>query len=278
MANLNTPAILLRRIEFGDYDLIVTLFTRTQGKTSAIAKSAKKSVKRFPGVLEPFSRLNVVMARGRGKGLPVLQEASLEDPFFKIRENIVKTAYASYWAELIYLWMAEGEPQEALYRLTLHVLDELNSGKTTVEVLSILFQMRFLSLAGFRPNFDHCHACKTCLDQIRHDCVFSDPSKGGIVCPTCGIPGNGSLKISKGTLKQLMWTDSGDLERAARVRFTPTAIAEGLNFLEAFVPFHIGKSPKSLKVLKSIRKTMNHENGGRQRIKIDSKEKRVGMV
>jgi DNA repair protein RecO (recombination protein O) len=274
MANLNTPAILLRRIDFGDYDLIVTLFTRTQGKTSVIAKSAKKSVKRFPGVLEPFSRLNVVMARGRGKGLPVLQEASLEDPFFKIRENIVKTAYASYWSELIYLWMAEGEPQEALYRLTLHVLAELDRGNTPVEVLSILFQMRFLSLAGFRPNFDHCHACKTCLDQIRHDCVFSDPSRGGIACPTCGVPTNGRLKISKGTLKQLMWTDSGDLERAARVRFTPLAITEGLNFLEAFVPFHIGKSPKSLKVLRSIRNTVNPRNRGRQRIKIDPTEKR----
>lgn len=260
MASLSTPAILLRRIEYGDYDLIVTLFTLAQGKTSAIAKSAKKSVKRFPGVLEPFSRLNVVLAQRRGKGMPVLQEASLEDPFFKIREDIIKTAYASYWAELIYLWMAEGEPQEALYRLTLHVLTELNRGETPVEVLSILFQMRFLSLAGFRPNFDHCHACKTCLDQIRDSSVVSDPCKGGIACPTCGIPINGRLKISKGTLKQLMWTDTGNLERAARVRFTTAAISEGLKFLEAFVPFHIGKSPKSLKVLGAVR----HSIGGRK--------------
>ncbi len=264
MASLSTPAILLRRIEFGDYDLIVTLFTQAQGKTSAIAKSAKKSTKRFPGVLEPFSRLSVVLSQGRGKGLPVLQEASLEDPFFKIREDIIKTAYASYWAELIYLWMADGEPQELLYRLTSHVLAELNRGETPVEVLSILFQMRFLSLAGFRPNFDHCHACKTCLDQIRHASVVSDPSKGGIACPSCGIPTHGQLKISKGTLKQLMWTDTGDLERAARIRFAPTAISEGLTFLETFVPFHMGKSPKSLKVLEAVRQSINgrkiHDN------------------
>ncbi len=257
MTSLTTSAILLRRIEFGDYDLIVTLFTRTQGKTSAIAKSAKKSVKRFAGVLEPFSLLDVVLAKGRGKGMPVLQEASLEDPFFKIREDIIKTAYASYWAELIYLWMAEGETQESLYELTLHVLAELNRGVTPVEVLSILFQMRFLSLAGFRPNFDHCHACKTCLDQIQDTSVVSDPSKGGIVCPSCGVPTNGRLKISKGTLKQLIWTDTGDMQRAARVRFTPTAIAEGLEFLETFVPFHIGKHPKSLKVLRAVRHTIN---------------------
>lgn len=260
MANQTTPAILLRRIEFGDYDLIVTLFTLSQGKTSAIAKSAKKSIKRFPGVLEPFSLLNVVLTQGRRKGMPVLQEASLEDPFFKIREDIIKTAYASYWAELICLWMAEGEAQAPLYRLIWHVLSELNRGRTPVEVLSILFQMRFLSLAGFRPNFDHCHACKTCLDQIRYASVVSAPSKGGIACPTCGYPADDRLEISKGTLKQLMWTDTGDLERAARGRFTPAAIVEGLNFLETFVPFHIGKSPKSLKVLRTVRNSMGSKN------------------
>ena len=257
MGSLSTPAILLRRIEYGDYDLIVTLFTLDKGKTSAIAKAAKKSVKRFPGVLEPFSRLHVVLAKGRGKGMPVLQEASLEEPFFKIREDIIKTAYASYWSELIYLWMAEDEPLEALYQLILHVLAELNRGRTPVEVLSILFQMRFLSLAGFKPNFDHCHTCKTCLDQIRHAMVVSDPSKGGITCPTCMCSPNGRMKISKGTLKQLMWTDAGNLEQAARIRFTTAALTEGLTFLESFVPYHIGKSPKSLKVLKSIRNRIN---------------------
>jgi DNA repair protein RecO (recombination protein O) len=256
MTNQSTSAILLRRIEFGDYDLIVTLFTQDQGKTSAIAKSAKKSVKRFPGVLEPFSLLNVVLTQG--KGMPVLKEASLEEPYFKIREDILKTAYASYWAELIYLWMAEGEPQEVLYRLMAHVLSELNRGEIRVEMLSILFQMRFLSLAGFRPNFDHCHACKTGLDQIQCSSVVADPTKGGIVCPTCGGVAGDRQRLSKGTLKQLMWTDSVDLERAARVRFTPTAMAEGVAFLESFVPFHIGKTPKSLKVLRSIRKTLEN--------------------
>jgi DNA repair protein RecO (recombination protein O) len=256
MASLSTPAILLRRIEYGDFDLIVTLFTTAQGKISAIAKSAKKSVKRFPGVLEPFSRLEVVVAQRKKTGLPVLQEASLEDPFFNIREDIIKTAYASYWTELIYLWMAEGEPQDALYRLILHVLTELDRGRTPVEVLSILFQMRFLTLAGFRPNVDHCHVCKIHLDRIRQSSVIPDPAKGGIVCPDCGISPDGRLRISKGTLKQLMWIDTEDLERAARIRFTPSAIADGLNFLETFVPYHIGKSPKSLKVLRSVRRML----------------------
>ena len=256
MTTLSTSAIVLRRIDFGDYDLIVTLFTPTQGKTSAIAKSAKKSVKRFPGILEPFSLLNVVLTRGKRNGMPVLQEASLEDPFFKIREDILKTTYASYWCELIYLWMAEGEPQSTLYRLMHHVLRELDRGEIRVEILSILFQMRFLSLAGFRPNFEHCHACKIDLDRIRHASVVAAPARGGVACPSCGGSAAEQPTISKGTLKQLLWTDSEDFERASRLRFTPAALAEGMGFLESFVPYHIGKSPKSLKVLRSVRRVM----------------------
>ena len=143
---------MLRRIDFNDYDLIITFFTLNRGKISVIAKYAKKSTKRFSGILEIFSVLEVVYASSRGKGLPVLKEAVLKQPFSKIRTDIKKTAYASYWAELINEWMVEGERQVQLYELLRHVLVELNIGKTSEEALSILFQMRFAIMCGLGPN------------------------------------------------------------------------------------------------------------------------------
>ena len=70
MPLISTPAIMLRRIEFGDNDLICTFFSLQQGKVSLIAKSAKKSTKRFSGILELFCLLQVVYNTGRTKGLP----------------------------------------------------------------------------------------------------------------------------------------------------------------------------------------------------------------
>ena len=43
--------------------------------SSVIAKAAKKSVKRFGGILELFTALEAVIKPGRGKGLPVLMTA-----------------------------------------------------------------------------------------------------------------------------------------------------------------------------------------------------------
>jgi len=80
MPILSTPAILLRRIDYGDYDLIITLLTFDAGKISVIAKSAKKSIKRFSGVLELFSVLNVILQNEPAQRSSCFAGGSLEIP------------------------------------------------------------------------------------------------------------------------------------------------------------------------------------------------------
>jgi len=244
---------MLRRIEFGDYDIIITFFTLNQGKVSVIAKSAKKSTKRFSGILELFSALDIVYGSARGKGLPVLQEAVLKQPFLKIRVDIKKTAYASYWAELINEWMEKSEKQPKLYYLLKYVLGELDFGNTPEAVLSILFQMRFMAISGHSPNLKQCSICKTHLEEIKEGSIVFDLARGGLVCDNCSHNISKRIVLSKGTIKQLLWIEKGDLTKAKRIRFAPQASNEGLEFLEAFVPYHLGKEPKSLKFLRQIR-------------------------
>ena len=253
MPAFSTPAILLRRVEYGDYDLILTFFSLERGKISLIAKAAKKSTKRFGGILQLFSMLEIVGTAGRGKGLPVLQEAALKQPFSEIRADVQKTAYASYWAELIYDWIPDNERQIELFFLFRHVLEALDNGGSPVEGLSILFQMRLLGLSGHSPNLANCCRCQTSLEAIKHDKLFFDIARGGITCRSCGATAVGGLGLSKGTVKQLIWVGSGDLAKASRIRFSSLTIKEALGLLEAFVPYHLGKQPRSLKFLRQIR-------------------------
>ncbi len=260
----STPAIIIRRINFGDHDVIITLFTLEKGKLTVIAKSAKKSAKRFAGILDLFSVLEVVCKPGRGK-LPVLQEAVLKHPFEKIRCNINKAAYACYWAELINEWVEENEKYDRLYSLFYYVLEELDAGRRQDEALSILFQMRLMSISGFSPNLSYCCGCGIEMENMKRNRVIFDLVRGGLVCEKCssslisepiaryGKTGGQSRKyLSKGTIKQLLWVENGNLEKAGRVRFTSQSLKEGLEFLEAFVPYHLGKSPRSLTFLHKI--------------------------
>jgi len=234
--------------------VIVTFFSLNSGKISAIAKSAKKSAKRFSGVLELFSVLSIVYGSARGKGLPVLQEATVVKPFSKIRSDIQKTAYASYWAEMVHEWMADGEKQKDLYRLFVHVMDRLDAGQMPASALSVLFQVRFFGLTGYSPNVSRCAACHTPVEDITDAPVAFDLRRGGILCRRCAPGLAGDIRLHIGTLKQLGWIQRGGLDQAGRIRLDARAIQEGLALLEAFGPYHFGKIPKSLTFLQQIRR------------------------
>ena len=253
MPVFSTPAILLRRLDYGDFDVIITFFTLKNGKLTLIAKSAKKSTKRFGGVLELFSILELVASTGRRKGLPVLQEAVLKEPFSQIRADFRKTAYASYWAELIYNWMEDNFRQEALYSLFAHVLSELDRGQTPGAALNVLFQMRFLNLSGYGPHLTACSKCRKELDSISQPKIMLDLKGGGILCGACSSRSATDISLARGTIKQLLWVESGDLAKATRMKFTPAALKESTRFLEEFASFHLGKQPRSLKFLRQVR-------------------------
>lgn len=255
MSSFSTPAIILRRIEYGDHDLIISFMTLNKGKISAIAKSAKKSTKRFGGILEPFSVIEGVFTTGKTRrgGLPILQEAALKYPFSMIRSNFLKTAYASYWAELIDEWMEEAQYQSDVYHLMCYSLKELDSGKTPEAALSVLFQMRFIAISGYGPNLTLCSICKKKLEKIRAPVLRFDIKRGGLVCDTCKSQTTSMLSLSRSTIKQLLWIESGSLDKARKIRLDKNAAKEGLDFLEIFVPYHLGKSPRSLRFLNQMR-------------------------
>lgn len=253
MTHITSPAIVLRRRDFGDFDLILTVLTPEYGVRTLIAKSAKKSTRRFPGILEPFAGLTVVFRKSRGKGMPVLEEATLVNSFGDARSDIVKTAYASYWAELITLWLEEGQSRPQLFHLLEFVLGQLARNEAPPELLSLLFQMRFVGQEGLRPVLEQCACCQTQVDEIEQNYFCIDLKQGGIVCNACPSVHSQRLHVGKGTVKQLLWMAEGDFSKSLRIRFSVTALAEANLFLEAFVPYHIGKVPKSLNFLRQLR-------------------------
>lgn len=255
MPDFSTDAVLLRKIEYGDHDLIITFLTRSHGKVTVMAKNAKKSVRRFSGALDLFS-LNHIQCtfpkKNRGALINLVQ-TELSNGFPNIRYDVFKTAYASYWAELLHFWLEETKPQPDLYDLLVFSLDMIDRSDIRKEVLSLLFQIRFMSISGFTPNIEVCDNCRRPVDDIVSKTVRFDFREGRIICPGCKPSGAG-VNVSKGTLKQLFWLNNTDVQRAERIRLSSFAIGEGQKLLESFIPFHIGREFKSLTFLKRLRR------------------------
>ncbi len=253
MTQLSSKAVMLRSIDYGDYDLIVTFFTLTMGKISVIVKYAKKSRKRFAGLLEPFYFLNIVVSGSdKKKSMPVLKEAELAAPFSDITGDIKKTSYAAYWTEIINVWLEEKSRQTELFHLYFDTLNMLNYSALDAESLNLLFQIRFADIAGLKPNLEVCSDCGKKLDDIKDVRFFFDIKKGGIVCNNCSSGLESSVSISKGTIKQLLWAEKKDIKKAFRIKFTDYALKEGCGLLERFICYYLGKDLKSLNFLKTI--------------------------
>ncbi len=261
MVDFSTDAILLRKTEYGDHDLIITFLTRDRGKLCVMAKNAKQSVRRFSGALDLFSANHIQAAfpKKNKNGMIILTQSTLDNGFANIRYDVFKTGYACYWVEMITLWLEEGKPQKALFDLLYCSLGLLDKSELRTEVAGLLFQIRFMSLSGFSPNLECCDSCGTFLDRMLGSRLWFDFKEGRIICSQCGRRGvnlKSGMQVSKGTLKQLSWINTNDMDRADRIRFSPNAIKEGEILLESFIPFHIGRSFKSLGFLRRMRRDL----------------------
>lgn len=263
MLTQTTSGILLRRQAYGDDDLIVSLLTLAEGKATMIAKNARKSRKRFSGILELFSEIGLVSGLPKKGGLPVLKEAWLIRPFAAIRGDLEKTAYASYWTELVHAWLEEGKAQEGIYHLLRYSLSTLDQGGVPAAA-SIIFQVCFLKFSGLSPDFSRCSRCARPLDQLSGERQGFDLAKGTLLCQNCNPGPVLPYPLSRGTIKQLVWIQSSRPANIGRLKISRAAARESIALLEAFVPYHLGREPKSLKFLNHIRarRRVQAGNGG----------------
>jgi DNA repair protein RecO (recombination protein O) len=182
----------------------------------------------------------------------MLREAAITHPFCRIRSDFQKTAYASYFAEILNNWMEPDVSQPRAFELLYQVLDRLDRSELPDELLSIVFQMTLLVISGFSPDFSACCRCRAQMDAAGPP-IGIRFSAGGLICSACHAAAAPVGTLSRGTIRQLEWMGCGNWNKIVRARFSARAVQESLDFLEAFVPYHLGKTPRSLAVLRQIR-------------------------
>ena len=85
-----TRALVLKRVAYGESDLVVTLLTEELGRVSALARGARASQKRFGGSLEPMHTLRVRLDDRPRAELSVLRESSIDVPRTRLAIDLDK--------------------------------------------------------------------------------------------------------------------------------------------------------------------------------------------
>lgn len=183
--SLVTEALVLRVVPYRDADLIVTLFTRAYGKISAIARSARKSKKRFGAALSILTLSRVELRRRPSAEMWTLTSAETLRSFAGLAVDLAGFAHASYGIELVRELTAAEQVEEQVLDLLVELFATLEEKGALVSVLRA-FELHLLALIGLAPVLDRCVRCGREADaSLEEEGLFLDPVRGGVVCRSC---------------------------------------------------------------------------------------------
>lgn len=192
-----SQAIVLRRIDFGEADRILTLFTSGEGKVKAVAKGVRRTVSKSGGHLELFAHSDLLLSQGHD--LDVVTQAETIRSFRPVREDLLRAAYAYYLAELVDALTEQRQANPQLFQVLLQALTALEDA-TDVRVVVVHFVLNALEATGFRPQLSE---CVTCRKPIEPELNTFDRVLGGALCPRCSPAAPNTTVMAVNVLKLL---------------------------------------------------------------------------
>lgn len=252
MGIYKAEVIVLRSMVYKEADRILTLFTRGDGKVSAIARGVRKTTSRLRGAVQLFSHTHLVLYSGRS--LDTVSQGDAEEQFSYLEQDLERFSTASYCAELIDRLTQAREPQPKVFFLILSALRALKQGNP--ELIARVFELKLLDVLGYRPSLTECvvgnHPFSIDTgEQLKQ--VWFSIEEGGVVCPACAENCEGVRSFSPATLGVLDYFLRAPLEQAIKAKITPHVLRELASLLQGFLTYYGDVRPRSRSFLDAFR-------------------------
>jgi DNA repair protein RecO (recombination protein O) len=250
-----TEAFVLKRMDFGEADRILTLLTPRGGKIRAIAKGVRRTTSRLSGHLELFTRSNLLLARGRD--LDIITQSEACERFDHLRDHLWHGAQAFYVVELVDRFLEDAGEHAGIYHLLLDTFRRLDQQAVVASTGSSVagdtalvvryFEIHLLGHLGYRPAFHHCASCGKRLEPVENG---FNAALGGAVCPDCIRYAQRPLSLP--ALKVLRLLQTTEWDALPHLRLGPGLQSELEQILYLLIRYHLEHDLKSLNFLQML--------------------------
>jgi DNA repair protein RecO (recombination protein O) len=172
-----SEAIVLRTYPLREADLLVTLFTRAEGKVHGVARSAKKSKRRFGGALEPLTYVRAFYDMRERQELSRLDACEVLESPLATEVTYARAVALAHVAELLDELLPDHEANDAIFRLALSVLHVLTGSDVWMAIT--YFELWMTRLVGFLPELTECVVCGRNLNGSR---AYFHALADGLMC------------------------------------------------------------------------------------------------
>ena len=166
MPTVTTEGLILKRVNFGEADRVLTVLTDRYGKISVIARGVRKITSRRAGNIEVLNRVKLHLFKGKSY---TLTEAESIETFQAIKDNLTLSTYAFHILELIHRLVPEEQRNPYIYALVLETLELLRSSPRQIFIRA--FEVKLLQRLGFwdvRALGDMQEEIKALLEKLQN--------------------------------------------------------------------------------------------------------------
>ena len=249
---LTIQGLVLRVTAYNDYDALLTVLSRDQGKLTLKARGLrrKNSPLAAPCQLLAYAEFTLFEYRG----MYTINEAHSMELFQPLRKDLQKLSLATYFAQVAELISQEDMPNPDLLSLLLNSLFAMSSLDLPETQVKAAFELRCACLAGYTPDLYGCHRCGcTTCDRF-------DISEGYLECSTCRRPGEGGIHmpVTPGVLDAMRYICSCESKRLFSFSAGTDTIALLSNITESYLSTQLERGFSSLDFYKSLEEPIDY--------------------
>jgi len=193
-----SEAFVLRTYPLREADLVVSFFTRDQGKLRGVARRARRPKSAFGAGLERLSHVRVAYYQRETRELVNLDSCELIRSQFELVSDYAAGVALDYIAEICEHLLPPEESNDKFFRLVTAVLDSVHQSadrQAAVWRAVTYFSLWAVRLSGWLPALDACLACGSALEHT--DRAFFSRVRTGLICDHCRrASGGGSWELT----------------------------------------------------------------------------------
>ncbi len=231
----SSEAVVLRTYPLREADLLVTLFTRAEGKVKGVAKSAKRSRKRFGGALEPLTCVRAYWQDREGSELARLDSCDVLLSPLASPMDYPRAVALAHVAEMLDELLPDREPNDSVFRLAWGVLQALESGDIWIPVT--YFDLWTMRLLGFLPSLEECIECG---EPLAGKPAYFHALRDGLVCATHRRIASSEMTVESRALAAEMFRNPVD--HFSPDRLPTSRLADLRKFLMQIIDRHLDRT------------------------------------
>ncbi|GIK30360.1 MAG: DNA repair protein RecO [Chloroflexi bacterium] len=247
--SFRTPALILRRRDFGEADRLLTVLTPGHGRRDVIAKGARRPAGKRTGHVELYTEADMLINVGRD--LDIAAQTTLTQPWLPLREDLQRGAYASYVAELVIRFTGDSSDEpSALFRLLGQTFSALSTSPDP-RLPVRYFEVHLLDLSGFKPELSTCVISRVAITPRDQYFSYAD---GGVVSPEAAQRGAGALvPLSLNALKVLRHMQRSVYDDVSQLRLSAALHAELERVMQGYIIYLLERRLQSVDFIRRVR-------------------------